>query len=121
MSVIQVGLVDTTGKIDPELVQSAAAALNIQVIRDLPQYWNVKATVTYLPGASKVPAGVWPVQLVASLPPGSDPMQAIAMEAAKNFQTQQAMENIDRLFKTISQILAAGHEIAMNAIRNMKG
>jgi hypothetical protein len=70
MSVIQVGLVDTTGKLAAELVQSVAAALNIQVTRDLPQFWNVQATVTYLPDKTKVPVGVWPVNLVASLPPG---------------------------------------------------
>lgn len=70
MSLIQVGLVDTTGKIDADLVQSVAAALNIQVTRDLPQFWNVSATVIYLSSPEKVPAGVWPVQLVKSLPPG---------------------------------------------------
>jgi len=70
MSVIQVGLVDTTGKLDPELVQSAAAALNLQVIRDLPQYWSVSATVIHLPNPKRIPAGVWPVRLVAKLPPG---------------------------------------------------
>jgi hypothetical protein len=70
MSVIQVGLVDTTNKLDAQLVQSVAAALNIQVMRDLPQFWNVKATVMYLPDAKKIPAGVWPVNLVAKLPPG---------------------------------------------------
>jgi hypothetical protein len=70
MSVIQVGLVDTTGEADPQLVEAAAAALNLQVMRDLPQFWPVQATVRYLPHASRVPAGVWPVQLVKSLPPG---------------------------------------------------
>jgi hypothetical protein len=70
MSVIQVGLVDTTGNISPELVQACAAALNVQVTRDLPQFWNVQASVQYLPHATKVPSGVWPVQLVKSLPPG---------------------------------------------------
>lgn len=71
MTVIQVGLVDKTGKLDPDLVQSAAAALNIQVTRDLPQFWPaVHATVLYLPNHKKTPSGVWPVQLVASLPPG---------------------------------------------------
>ena len=70
MSIIQVGLVDTTGKINPDLVQAAAAALNVQVTRDLPQFWPVQATVQYLPHARKIPSGVWPVQLVASLPPG---------------------------------------------------
>ena len=70
MSLIQVGLVDTTGKLDPELVKSAAAPLNIQVIRDLPQYWNISATVIHLPNPKKIPAGVWPVRLVPKLPPG---------------------------------------------------
>lgn len=69
MSVIQVGLIDTTGKLDPELVQSVAAALNIQVMRDLPQFWNIQATVVHQPHG-KVPAGLWPVNLVPSLPPG---------------------------------------------------
>jgi hypothetical protein len=70
MSLIQVGLVDKTKAIDPELLQAVAAALTIQVTRDLPQFWNVQATVTYEPNASKIPAGVWPVFLVKTLPPG---------------------------------------------------
>jgi hypothetical protein len=70
MSVIQIGLVDTTGRLNPDLVQAAAAALNLQVIRDLPQFWPVQATVQYLPHAGKIPPGVWPVQLVSKLPPG---------------------------------------------------
>lgn len=70
MSLIKVGLVDQTGQIDPELIQSVAAALTTQVTRDLTQFWNVQATVTYLPQANKIPAGVWPVFLVKELPPG---------------------------------------------------
>jgi hypothetical protein len=70
MSLIQIGLVDKTGELAAELVQAAAAALNVQVTRDLPQFWTVQATVMYLPNPKKVPAGVWPVQLVKSLPPG---------------------------------------------------
>jgi len=70
MSVIQVGLVDKTGELDSSLVQATAAALNVQVMRDLPQFWSVRATVRYLPDASKIPVGVWPVFLVAKLPPG---------------------------------------------------
>jgi len=69
MSVIQIGLVDMTGEIDADLVHSAAAALNLQVTRDLPQFWPISATVMYLPNPKKVPAGVWPVQLVKTLPP----------------------------------------------------
>jgi hypothetical protein len=48
---------------------AAAAALNIQVTRDLPQFWNVNASVAYLPNHRKIPQGVWPVQLVKTLPP----------------------------------------------------
>lgn len=70
MSLMQVGLVDTTGEIKPDLLQATAAALNIQVNRDLSPFWNVKASVRYLPTSSRIPAGVWPVFLVKSLPPG---------------------------------------------------
>lgn len=70
MSVIQVGLVDRTGALDPAFLQNVAAAINIQVMRDLPQFWNVRATVRYLPDWRKIPVGTWPVFLVARLPPG---------------------------------------------------
>ncbi len=69
MSLVQVGLADKTKKIDPSLLQAAARALSVQVSRDLTQFWNVQATVTALPSASKIPVGVWPVFLVAKLPP----------------------------------------------------
>ena len=70
MSVIQVGLVDRTGALDSKLVAATAAALNIQAMRDLSGIWNVQATVRYLPDPKKIPVGVWPVFLVAKLPPG---------------------------------------------------
>jgi hypothetical protein len=69
MSVIQVGLVDLTGEIDVDLLHAASQALNLQVSRDLPQFWPVSATVMWLPNPKKVPVGVWPVQLVKTLPP----------------------------------------------------
>jgi hypothetical protein len=70
MSLIQVGLADKTGEISADLIQSAAAALNIQVTRDLTQFWTVQASVTHLANPKKIPAGVWPVFIVKSLPPG---------------------------------------------------
>jgi hypothetical protein len=69
MSLIQVGLADKTGEIDATLLRAAAAALNIQVTRDLTQFWNVQASVSYLPDPTQIPAGVWPVFLVKTLPP----------------------------------------------------
>jgi len=69
MSLLQVGLVDKTGEINSQLMETTASALNIQVTRDLPQFWNVQASVTYLSSPNKIPAGVWPVFLVKTLPP----------------------------------------------------
>ena len=67
MSLIQVGLLDKTGELDPGLLHSVAATLNVQVTRDLPQFWNIQATVSSLP-KSKVPSGIWPVFPVKQLP-----------------------------------------------------
>ena len=103
MSVIQVGLVDMTGRIDPELIQSAAIALNLQVNRDLPQFWPVQATVMYLPSPKKIPVGVWPVQLVHTLPPGEggfhsdkhkQPFSKIIASTADNTWTIDASHEI---------------------------
>lgn len=69
MLATKVGLVDTTGTVDTKTMAAVAAAINVQVTRDLPQYWPVNATVSYLPDPKKIPQGVWPVQLVKSLPP----------------------------------------------------
>jgi hypothetical protein len=67
---IKVVLVDTTGTVKPDTMAAAAEALNVQVTRDLPQYWkNVNATVSYRPDPNSIPQGMWPVQLVRSLPP----------------------------------------------------
>ncbi|MBV9014980.1 MAG: hypothetical protein JO213_20865 [Alphaproteobacteria bacterium] len=70
MLMTKVGLVDMTGKVDAQTMTEAAAALNIQVTRDLPQFWPITATVEYLPDRHHIPQGVWPVQLVDHLPPG---------------------------------------------------
>ena len=70
MSLIQIGIVDKTKKLDPSLVHAAAVALNVQVVRDLPTQWPITATVQYLSDPAHIPAGVWPVFLVAKLPPG---------------------------------------------------
>jgi hypothetical protein len=67
---IKVVLVDTTGEVAADKMAAAAEALNVQVTRDLPQFWNVQATVAYRPDPNSIPQGMWPVQLVRSLPPG---------------------------------------------------
>jgi hypothetical protein len=66
----KVGLVDMTGKVDAHAMSAAVAAVNIQVTRDLPQFWPINATVEYLPDRHHIPQGVWPVQIVDHLPAG---------------------------------------------------
>ena len=70
MLATKVGLVDMTGEVSESDMAAAAAALNIQVTRDLPQYWTVSATVYHLPNPHDIPQGFWPVMLVKTLPPG---------------------------------------------------
>jgi hypothetical protein len=123
MSLIQVGLIDTTGRLDPEMVQSVAAALNIQVMRDLPQFWPVQATVTYLPHASKVPAGVWPVNLVASLPPGEGGVhtdrhnqpyaKVIATPNSDDWTIDASHETIEMLVDPYGNKMQTSHAIAI--------
>ena len=133
MSVIQVGLVDTTGKLDPHLVQSAAAALNIQVMRDLPQFWNIKATVTYLPNAKQIPAGVWPIQLVHSLPPGEGGFhmtkhnqpysKVIATPASTEWTIDASHETLEMLVDPYGNRLQSSEAIAIsgNGVKDTSG
>jgi hypothetical protein len=64
---IKIVLVDTTGTIAPETMVAAAAAVNVQVTRDVPQFWGVSATVSYEPDPGSIPQGTWPVQIVNAL------------------------------------------------------
>lgn len=73
MSGAQIAIIDRTGTLDAHLRRAVAAAINTQVTRDLPQFWDIKATVRCLPATRKVPADVWPVYLVNSLPPSEAP------------------------------------------------
>jgi hypothetical protein len=62
---VKLGLLDTTNTIPVGTMAAAAAALNVQVTRDLPQFWDVNATVEYLTTKERIPQGVWPLQLVS--------------------------------------------------------
>jgi hypothetical protein len=69
-SVIQVGIVNKTAEIAPDLIQTVAQALSIQVTRDVQPVWGVQANVMPLQSASKIPPGIWPIFLMKNLPPG---------------------------------------------------
>lgn len=130
MSVIQVGLVDTSGKLDPSLVQSVAAALNIQVMRDLPQFWNVQATVSYLPHTSKLPAGIWPVRLVPKLPPGEGGVHmdehnqpyslVIANPGCDEWTIDASHETVEMLVDPYGNRLQTSTAIAIDGSRGVK-
>ena len=65
---VKIVLVDTTGTVKPDAMAAAAEAINVQVTRDLPGYWGVNAAVSYRPDFKSIPQGMWPVQLVKTLP-----------------------------------------------------
>jgi len=70
MSMIEIGLVDKTGRIPTTLMHAAARAMHTQVTRDLPKFWPIHAAVSWLPDPAHIPAGIWPVFLVDKLPSG---------------------------------------------------
>ena len=134
MLTTRVGLVDTTGTIDTQTMAAAAAALNIQVTRDLPQYWSVNATVAYLPDVHDIPQGVWPVQLVKSLPPGEGGFhmtrhnqpyaKVIATPGSNEWTVDASHETIEMLvdpngnrLQASTSIEVAGHDVRDGAAR----
>lgn len=64
MLAARIGLVDLTGMVDSRLMAAVAAALNVQVTRDLPQFWPVKASVTFIADPELLTPGMWPVRIV---------------------------------------------------------
>lgn len=105
---VNVGLVDLTGTVDTHTMAAVAAALNIQVTRDLPRYWGVQATVSYLADPRQVPQGVWPVQLVKELPPGEGGfhMTSHNQPYAKVIVTPGSLEwSVDASHETIEMLV----------------
>jgi hypothetical protein len=67
----EVVLVDQTGTIQPHHLVHTAAAIQIQVNRDLAKFWpGANATVSALPASGTIPPTVWQVNVVKELPPG---------------------------------------------------
>jgi len=66
----RVALVDKTGKVPFEQLSKVAAAINLQVQRDVAPIWNVHGTVSAVPSVDALPVGVSPIMLVDSLPAG---------------------------------------------------
>jgi hypothetical protein len=65
---VRIGLVDATyAGIDQAKLAEVAAALDVQVTRDVSRIWDIQATVQFLPYKHKIPQGVWPVFVVDKL------------------------------------------------------
>ena len=69
MLTARIGLVDLTGRVDRRLMAAVATAINVQVTRDLAQFWPVRASVVYLSDPALVGPGMWPVTIVHGLGP----------------------------------------------------
>jgi hypothetical protein len=133
MSVIQVGLVDKTHKLDSHLVRETAAALNVQVMRDLSPVWSVQATVQYLPNPDEIPLGMWPVFLVARLPPGEGGVhldkknqpysQVIATPSSDDWTIDASHETLEMLVDPSGNRLQTSRAIAIsgNGVKDTTG
>lgn len=72
MGLIQrIALIDATGHIMDEELVRVAAAIDIQVRRDLASFWPIEAAISALPRASLLGLGVWPVFIVAATDDGT--------------------------------------------------
>ncbi len=122
---IRVGLVDTTGEADASTMSAVAAALNVQVTRDLRQFWNVTATVEYLPNKQEIPQGVWPVQLVKTLPPdeGGFHLTKHHQPYAKVIYTPKSLEwTIDASHETLEMLVdSAGNRLQVSEAIQVSG
>jgi hypothetical protein len=61
---VQIALVDQTGEVDLAELQTLAASMNEQIIRDFAPIWNVKASVT---AYATAPANTWSAVIQKSL------------------------------------------------------
>jgi hypothetical protein len=72
-SSIHIALTSKSAKVTTDELQAVAAALSIQVARDMAPLWNITATVSAFSGKDKIPHGYWPLTVQDTL---SDPTAA---------------------------------------------
>jgi hypothetical protein len=102
-------------------------------MRDLPQYWNVQASVRYISDPNRIPVGTWPVYLVPKLPPGeggvhldkhNQPYSLVIGTPGNNSWTIDAShETIEMLVDPAGNRLQASRaiEIADKGVRDTPG
>ena len=68
MATIRIGLASQSRTVEAAALKLVAAALDIQVKRDLGPIWNVQAEVTVVEDPLRVPRGVWPIIVMDHTP-----------------------------------------------------
>ena len=64
----RIGLVARTPHISFAQLVRVAAALNVQVMRDLRPIWNISGSVIALDNANSIEPGIWPIFIEDSIP-----------------------------------------------------
>ena len=126
MLIRQIGLIDQTGTIDPTIMASVAAAISVQVTRDLSQFWPVSATVQALPANGGVPPGCIPAYIVSNLPAGESGVHQsnnnqpyIQVEAGPGWMLAASHEICEMLVDPSMNHLQAATAISVDADGNV--
>jgi hypothetical protein len=117
---IKVALVSKTSEVEFEEVSRVAAALTMQVSRDVTPVWGIRATVRPFAHATQVPAGYWPIFIVRQLPPGEggfhwtkhkQPFAEVA--AGPSWSLSASHELVEMLVDPSGSRLVAGPELVV--------
>ena len=69
----RIGIASRSGSVELRDLIKVAAALNLQIARDLQPIWNISASVTALADPESIEPGVWPILIVDDVGhPGAD-------------------------------------------------
>ena len=117
---IKVALVSKTVEVRFEDTTRVAAALTMQVSRDVTPIWGIQATVRAFPDVRQVPAGYWPIFVVTNLPPDEGGFhwtrhkQPYAeVEAGDTWSLSASHELIEMLVDPSGSRLVAGPELVL--------
>ena len=115
---IKVALVSRTADVRFEDTTRVAAALTMQVSRDVTPIWGIRATVGAFPDVRHVPPGYWPIFVVPKLPPDEGGFhwtrhkQPYAeVEAGDTWSLSASHELIEMLVDPSGNRLVAGPEL----------
>jgi hypothetical protein len=122
----RVALIDMTGHIASVELAKVAAAIDMQVRRDVAQFWPISAVVFALPGPLAVPPGVWPVYVVSQIDDGgagfhqTDHFQPYAeVLDGSCWSLAASHEVLEMLIDPSGNDLVAGTAVKMNGVNQV--